>query len=181
MLFSADAAADSRGRRLEWLFTHNVNTKTPPGAAEKKKEKQFSAHFHSAELEGWPPIQCCHRRPLPLLAYPPHEREANESQHLSSSRIPPSSFLSGLLWLFPAKHLPYRVGVAFQASCDAMMITGLPSHLLNGSGGFRIVFFRVTFNRSWRVPKTFRKHLESVTCGLLSTGSICNEKGRKNG
>ena len=66
-----DAAADSRGRRLEWLFTHNVNTKTPPGAAEKKKEKQFSAHFHSAELEGWPPIQCCHPRPLPLLAYPP--------------------------------------------------------------------------------------------------------------
>ena len=92
-----DAAADSRGRRLEWLFTHNVNTKTPPGA-EKKKEKQFSAHFHSAELEGWPPIQCC-RRPLPYLA-PLHTRpmrEANESQHLSSSRIPPSSFLSGLL------------------------------------------------------------------------------------
>ena len=114
-----DAAADSRGRRLEWLFTHNVNTKTPPGEAEKKKEKQFSAHFHSAELEGWPPIQCCHRRPLPLLAYPPHEREANESQHLSSSRIPPSSFLSGLLWLFPAKHLPYRVGVAFSGwRCD---------------------------------------------------------------
>ena len=27
-------------------------------SSSKKKEKQFSAHFHS-ELEGWPPIQCC--------------------------------------------------------------------------------------------------------------------------
>jgi len=34
-----DAAADSRGRRLEWLFTHNVNTKTPPGAAARRRRR----------------------------------------------------------------------------------------------------------------------------------------------
>ena len=38
------------GRRLEWLFTHNVNTKTPPGAAARRRRSSFPPIFIQQSL-----------------------------------------------------------------------------------------------------------------------------------